>query len=517
MPLNSNETGALMDILEMTAPGTALREGLENVLRANTGGLIVIGDFAKIKPIMKGGFAIDTEYSPAHLYELAKMDGAIIVSQDLKRISCANTHLMPDANIPSSETGIRHRTAEQTARQTGALVICISQRRHVISLYKGSFKYILKDVSVLLNTANQALGTLEKYKDVLEEALLRLSVQEFDNVVTLPDVLQVIQRAEMFKRVEKMLRLYLTELGDESQLIRMQAEELSNNVEKDEALTIRDYMVRIKDKDEQEQLDEYMQRLARFDNEQLLDLDLLARTLNLNEYHEKDKRVVLEPRGYRILNKIARLPYTVIENMVAVFGTLQSIVLASNEDVNVLVFDTEIYSNTGGQASKATPTAAIAKFAASGKRTKKKDLGMMAMSYGYVYVAQVSLGADKNQTIKAITEAESYNGPSLIIAYAPCISHGIKKGMTNTPDEQKKAVDCGYWNLYRYNPTLKGEKNPFTLDSKEPKSDFRDFLMGEVRYAALAKVFPELAEELFAKTEKDAKERFENYKKLSQE
>ena len=192
-------------------------------------------------------------------------------------------------------------------------------------------------------------------------------------------------------------------------------------------------------------------------------------------------------------------------------------VLASNEDVNVLVFDTEIYSNTGGQASKATPTAAIAKFAASGKRTKKKDLGMMAMSYGYVYVAQVSLGADKNQTIKAITEAESYNGPSLIIAYAPCISHGIKKGMTNTPDEQKKAVECGYWSLYRYNPTLKGEKNPFTLDSKEPKSDFRDFLMGEVRYAALAKVFPELAEELFAKTEKDAKERFENYKKLSQE
>lgn len=336
MPLNSNETGALMDILEMTAPGTALREGLENVLRANTGGLIVIGDFAKIKPIMKGGFAIDTEYSPAHLYELAKMDGAIIVSQDLKRISCANTHLMPDANIPSSETGIRHRTAEQTARQTGALVICISQRRHVISLYKGSFKYILKDVSVLLNTANQALGTLEKYKDVLEEALLRLSVQEFDNVVTLPDVLQVIQRAEMFKRVEKMLRLYLTELGDESQLIRMQAEELSSNVEKDEALTIRDYMVRIKDKDEQEQLDEYMQRLARFDNEQLLDLDLLARTLNLNEYHEKDKRVVLEPRGYRILNKIARLPYTVIENMVAAFGTLQSIVLASNEELDAV-------------------------------------------------------------------------------------------------------------------------------------------------------------------------------------
>ena len=191
-------------------------------------------------------------------------------------------------------------------------------------------------------------------------------------------------------------------------------------------------------------------------------------------------------------------------------------VLASNEDVNVFVFDTEIYSNTGGQSSKSTPTAAIAKFAASGKRTKKKDLGMMAMSYGYVYVAQVSLGADKNQTIKAIAEAEAYDGPSLIIGYAPCISHGIKNGMSNTPEEQKKAVECGYWTLYRYNPTLKGEKNPFTLDSKEPKANFKDFLMGEVRYAALAKVFPELAEELFAKTEQDAKERYEKYKKLAE-
>ena len=191
-------------------------------------------------------------------------------------------------------------------------------------------------------------------------------------------------------------------------------------------------------------------------------------------------------------------------------------VLASNEDVNIFVFDTEIYSNTGGQSSKSTPTSAIAKFAASGKRTKKKDLGMMAMSYGYVYVAQVSLGADKNQTIKAIAEAESYKGPSLIIGYAPCISHGIKIGMGNTPEEQKKAVDCGYWSLYRYNPALKGEKNPFTLDSKEPKADFREFLMGEVRFAALAKVFPELAEELFNKTEKDARERYETYKKLAE-
>jgi pyruvate-ferredoxin/flavodoxin oxidoreductase len=191
-------------------------------------------------------------------------------------------------------------------------------------------------------------------------------------------------------------------------------------------------------------------------------------------------------------------------------------VLASGEDVNVFVFDTEVYSNTGGQSSKATPTAAIAKFAASGKKTKKKDLGMMAMSYGYVYVAQVSMGADKNQTLKAIAEAEAYKGPSLIIAYAPCINHGIKAGMGMTQNEMKKAVDCGYWAMYRFNPDLKEEgKNPFTLDSKEPTASFRDYLMGEVRYASLLAQFPDAAEALFEKTENDAMERLGKYKKLA--
>ena len=191
-------------------------------------------------------------------------------------------------------------------------------------------------------------------------------------------------------------------------------------------------------------------------------------------------------------------------------------VLASGEDVNIFVFDTEVYSNTGGQSSKATPTAAIAKFAASGKKTKKKDLGMIAMSYGYVYVAQVSMGADKNQTLKAIAEAEAYPGPSLIIGYAPCINHGIRLGMGNSQLEAKRAVECGYWGMYRYNPQLKGtDKNPFTLDSKEPTADFKEFLMGEVRYASLAKAFPEAAEALFEKTYTDAMERLEGYKKLA--
>ena len=189
-------------------------------------------------------------------------------------------------------------------------------------------------------------------------------------------------------------------------------------------------------------------------------------------------------------------------------------VLAMNEDVNVLVMDTEVYSNTGGQSSKATPTGPIAKFAAAGKRTSKKDLGMMAMSYGYVYVAKVCMGADKNQLMKAITEAEAYPGPSLIIAYAPCINHGIN--MSKSQEEAKKAVEAGYWPLYRYNPLLAKEgKNPFILDSKPAKSEYKDFIMGEVRYASLKKMFPEVAEELFARAEQEAKDKYDYYKKLN--
>jgi pyruvate-ferredoxin/flavodoxin oxidoreductase len=191
-------------------------------------------------------------------------------------------------------------------------------------------------------------------------------------------------------------------------------------------------------------------------------------------------------------------------------------VLASGEDVNILVVDTEVYSNTGGQSSKSTPTAAIAKFAASGKKTKKKDLGMMAMSYGYVYVAQINMGADKNQVMKALAEAEAYKGPSLIIAYAPCINHGLRIGMGNSQEEAKRATACGYWQMYRFNPELKeAGKNPFTLDSKEPTADFKEFLMGEVRYSSLAKAFPEQADALFEKTKQDAMERLEGYKRLA--
>ena len=192
-------------------------------------------------------------------------------------------------------------------------------------------------------------------------------------------------------------------------------------------------------------------------------------------------------------------------------------VLASGKDVNILVVDTEVYSNTGGQSSKSTPAGAVAKFAASGKRVRKKDLGMMAMSYGYVYVAQVAMGANQAQYMKAIKEAEAYPGPSLIIAYAPCINHGLKASMGKSQQEEKKAVECGYWQLYRYNPMLEIEgKNPFQLDSKEPDyTKFREFLMGEVRFNSLMKATPEEAERLFQATENDAKWKLNGYKRLA--
>ena len=192
-------------------------------------------------------------------------------------------------------------------------------------------------------------------------------------------------------------------------------------------------------------------------------------------------------------------------------------VLASGQDVNVLVFDTEIYSNTGGQSSKSTPAAAMAKLAASGKKTKKKDLGRMMMSYGNVYVAQVAIGADKNQVVKAMLEAEAHNGPSIIIAYSTCISHGLKKGMGFSIRNMDEAVKAGYWHLYRYNPELKEQgKNPFVLDSKEPQGSFKDFIMDQVRYSAIAKQYPEQADELFAMAEADAKRKYEEYKKLAE-
>lgn len=233
-------------------------------------------------------------------------------------------------------------------------------------------------------------------------------------------------------------------------------------------------------------------------------------------------------RGKEILSEIEELKDYLVKRSMWIFGGdgwaydigfggLDH-VLASGADVNILVLDTEVYSNTGGQSSKATPTAAVAKFAASGKKVTKKNLGLMMTSYGYVYVAQVAMGANMNQLIKALKEAESYDGPSIVIAYAPCINHGIRVGMGKTIKQEKKAVDTGYWHLFRFDPRLKEEgKNPFTLDSKEPTESFMDFINSEVRYTSLRRTFPETAEELFKAAEADAKARYEQYKKLAQQ
>jgi len=261
---------------------------------------------------------------------------------------------------------------------------------------------------------------------------------------------------------------------------------------------------------------------------------LLAEWKDNTEDVEKTKEItakivpLLEKDGSDLAREILLLKQYLIKKSVWIFGGdgwaydigyggLDH-VAAMGEDVNILVMDTEVYSNTGGQASKATPTAAIAKFAASGKKIRKKDLGMMMMSYGYVYVAQVAMGANQAQYLKTIQEAEAYPGPSVIIAYAPCINHGLRAGMGKTQEEAKRAVECGYWQLYRYNPLLEEEgKNPFILDSKTPDYDkFQDFIKGEVRYTALLKEFPENADELFSAAENNAKWRFEKYKKLSE-
>ncbi len=236
---------------------------------------------------------------------------------------------------------------------------------------------------------------------------------------------------------------------------------------------------------------------------------------------------LLEKENNKVAKQILELKQYLIKKSIWVFGGdgwaydigyggLDH-VIASGQDINLLVLDTEVYSNTGGQASKSTPIGAVAKFAASGKRIRKKDLGMMAMSYGYVYVAQVAMGASHSQLLKAITEAEAYPGPSVVIAYAPCINHGLHSGMGKTQLEMKKAVECGYWHLYRYNPALENEgKNPFSLDSKEPKwEEFKNFLNNEVRYTSLKKSFPQEADELFNAAEENAKWRYNSYKRLA--
>lgn len=316
----------LMNILKIMAPGTQLREGLENILRAKTGGLIVIGDSENIMKLVDGGFAINSDYSPTYIYELAKMDGAIVVSSDLKKILFANTQLVPNSDIPTFETGTRHRTADRFAKQTGAVVIAISQRRNIITVYKGNVKYILKDSSVILSKANQAIQTLEKYVSVLDRVISNLNLLEFQDLATLFDVLTAIQRTEMVMRIVGEIERYICELGNEGRLISMQLNELVKFVEQDEVFLIRDYCQHDMD------CNEIYKLIQNFTSEELLDLDIIGKVLGYVGVPIVD--TLISPRGYRMLNKIPRIPSNVIENLVKHFKELKGVMEASYEQLD---------------------------------------------------------------------------------------------------------------------------------------------------------------------------------------
>jgi len=315
------------EVLQFLAPGTPIREGIDNVLRANTGGLIVIGFNEKVKSIVDGGFEINCSFSPSFLYELAKMDGAIILNELGNKILFANAQLAPDSDIPSTETGMRHRTAERTAKQTKALVIAISQRRNVITLYQGNFRYALKDIAVILTKANQAIQTLEKYKTVLEQSITNLSILEFEESVTYNDFLLVLHRFEMVLKIKNELLTYLHELGTEGRLIRLQLNEILTDLEVETMLIIKDYAF---DRDVKAR-DVLIRMQAMTTNGTIEDMVLLKLMGYLGYVHLDENK---NPRGYRILNKIPRLPSIIIENLISSFGELAKIISASVEELD---------------------------------------------------------------------------------------------------------------------------------------------------------------------------------------
>lgn len=315
--------------LRMVAPGTTLYDGLEMILRARTGALIVVGDTEEVLDLVNGGFKINAEMHPSALYELAKMDGAIILSSDARRILYANTHMTPDPMIPTRESGTRHRTAERVAKQTGQLVLAISQRRDLISLYKGNFKTTLRDTAVVLTKANQALSTLEKYRSVFEQALTSLTAVEFEEMVTLYDVATCVQRAQMVNRIRTEIERYIVELGTEGRLVRMQLEELVADVEEEGFLVVRDYY----QPQEGETAQEVWASFSNWSSEDLLELTLIARRLGFAA-HMNNLDYAVTPRAYRVLTKVPRLPMPVIDNLVQRFGDLPAIMEATLEDLD---------------------------------------------------------------------------------------------------------------------------------------------------------------------------------------
>jgi diadenylate cyclase len=316
----------IKNILKMMCPGTALREGLENILKAKTGGLIVLSDSEEVMKIVDGGFYINADYTPSYVYELAKMDGAIVISSDLKKIVCANTQLLPDASITTFETGTRHRTAHRAAKQTGNILIAISQRRNMITVYMGDIKYVLRESSIILARANQAVQTLEKYVAVLERVINNLNLLEFQDLVTLFDVVTSIQRTEMVMRIVEEINIYILELGNEGRLISMQLNELVRHIERDGIFLIRDYL---KEGFDAENIYKSIQKL---NQNELLNLDIIAKEIGYGGEPLVDTFVT--PKGYRILSKVPRIPTNIIDNVIKHFEDFSSIIQADIDELD---------------------------------------------------------------------------------------------------------------------------------------------------------------------------------------
>jgi len=318
-----NKDEVITEILKLIAPGTKIREGLENILKAKTGGLIVIGDTKEVLDIVDGGFNLNIDYTSSRLYELAKMDGAIILSEDLKKILYANAQLIPSPSISTNETGTRHRTAERTAKQTGKIVISVSQRRNVITIFKGDLRYVLQDSSRVISKANQALQTAEKYKKVFDDKLNLLNEYEFNDIVTLQNVIDCIQRAEMILKVVDEVNMAIYELGEQGRLFQMQLEELLGNLEEEETFIIKDYLVYKRKKT----VERALETIRSMDLEELMNTQLMAKVLGYDDFENYDE-VSVFTRGYRILNKIPRMPSNIVENLVKAFKSFQHVIKA---------------------------------------------------------------------------------------------------------------------------------------------------------------------------------------------
>lgn len=317
----------LIQILKMVAPGTDLREGLDNILKARTGALIVISDSQEVMNLADGGFKINEDYSPAKIYELAKMDGAIVLSKDAQKILLANTQLVPDASIPTVETGTRHRSGERVAKQTNELVVSISQRRNIITLFKGTTRYVINESAKVLAKANQAMQTLEKYKNAFDDIISIINEFEFDDIVTLQNVVTAIQRAELCMRVVSEIDEYIIELGDEGRLIELQLKELSEDVEQEENLLIRDYL------SESLTLDEIIESISSLSRNDLMNSSNIAIQLGYSVERALDD-VEVSSRGYRQLSKIPKTPINIIENMNRSLGDFQHIIRATTEELD---------------------------------------------------------------------------------------------------------------------------------------------------------------------------------------